>query len=369
MSLSVGLSLAERGLVPTALIRSGIRRLLRQRLRDLHQAGSQDEFLADLARSPIALNPDRANEQHYEVPPEFFSLVLGPHLKYSSGYWPHGTRGLVDAETRMLKLTCERASLLDGQDVLELGCGWGSLSLYMARRYPNSRILAVSNSAPQRKFIESRAPVNLEVVTADMNDFRTDRVFDRVVSVEMFEHMRNYQELLARISRWLRPEGRLFVHIFCHRDHSYAFETEGVGNWMGRHFFTGGLMPSFGLLPRFDRDLCAQRLWVVNGTHYQRTAAAWRVNLERNQDAVLDVFSSTYGSDADRWYHRWRVFFLACEELFGFRGGEEWFVGHYLFVPRSTTTQRGDARLTARADATWRAPAANHDLKVRRGAQ
>jgi cyclopropane-fatty-acyl-phospholipid synthase len=333
MSISLGLNLAERGLIPTAIERQGIRALLRQRLSSLGRDGAEEELIEKLLQSPIALETDTANEQHYELPPEFFEIVLGPYLKYSSAYWPDGVADLGAAEERMLELTCDRAELVDGMDILELGCGWGSLSLFMANRFPDSRITVVSNSAPQRQFIEAKAPKNLAVITADMNDFTIDEKFDRVVSIEMFEHMRNYGELFNRIAGWTKPNGKLFVHVFCHKSHSYEFETEGAGNWMGRYFFTAGLMPSFDLLTRFDRDFKLEDSWPVSGVHYQRTAAAWRENLERNRDAVQDVFKSVYGSDANKWYHRWRLFFLACEELFGFRRGEEWLVGHYRFVP------------------------------------
>jgi cyclopropane-fatty-acyl-phospholipid synthase len=284
--------------------------------------------------------PEKANEQHYAVPPAFFELVLGRHLKYSSAFWPDGVDSLDEAERAMLELTAERAGLADGQEILELGCGWGSLTLYMARTYPNARITAVSNSAPQRRFIESRAPANVRIVTADMNDLvrsdggRLGGPYDRVVSVEMFEHMRNYRALLRRVRSWMRDDARLFVHVFCHRRFAYPFETEGADNWMGRWFFSGGIMPSFDLLSRFDEALTVEADWEVDGTHYERTARAWRENLEAREAEVMAVLRDTYGDDASRWFHRWRLFFLACEELFGYRGGSEWLVGHYRFRPR-----------------------------------
>jgi cyclopropane-fatty-acyl-phospholipid synthase len=328
-----GIELAERGLVPLPGLRMGVRGLVKQRLREAQTGPDVPGFAAMLARSPLALTPDKANEQHYEVPPEFFQLALGARLKYSGAYWPEGVSTLDEAEKAMLELTCERAQIEDGQDILELGCGWGSLTLHMAEVFPNSRITAVSNSAPQRRFIEARAPSNVCVLTADMNDLSLAQTFDRVVSVEMFEHMRNYEELLRRVRGWLRSDGRLFVHIFCHKEFAYPYESEGSDNWMGRHFFTGGIMPSFDIFSHFEEDLAVEVDWQVDGTHYGRTARAWRENIERQQDQVVAVFRSTYGDQAERWFQRWRLFFLACEELFDFRDGSEWGVGHYRLAP------------------------------------
>ena len=331
---SLGVAMAEKGIVPLPLLRMGVRGLVRQRLRDAAAGPDAASFVRTLEQSPLAMTPEKANEQHYEVPSEFFELVLGPRLKYSSALWPVGATTLEQAEDAMLQLTCERAQIENGQDILELGCGWGSLTLHMARMFPESRITAVSNSTAQRRFIEDRAPGNVQVVTADMNDLALEDSFDRVVSVEMFEHMRNYRELLRRIRSWMRPEARLFVHIFCHRTFAYPYETEGADNWMGRHFFTGGIMPSFDLLSRFNEDLRVEAEWKVDGRHYGSTARAWRKNLERRRRDVLHVFKETYGDDASRWYHRWRLFFLACEELFDYRAGSEWVVGHYRLSPR-----------------------------------
>ncbi len=331
----------ERERVPDFLLRFGIRRLLERRLRqETERARTENtpaRFAEELARSPIAIHTRDANEQHYEVPTSFFQTVLGPRLKYSSCWWDRNTSGLAGAEERMLALTCERARLADGQDILELGCGWGSLSLFMAERYRRARITAVSNSRTQKEFIDAEARRrgldNLTVITSDMNDFDTERRFDRVVSVEMFEHMRNYALLLERIRRWQKPGGELFVHIFCHERFAYPFETDGDNDWMARYFFTGGIMPSFDLLARFDRDLHVAESWKVNGRHYSWTLEAWLERMDANRPALWPLFVETYGAGQARtWWVYWRIFFLSCSELFAYGGGNEWYVGHYRFV-------------------------------------
>jgi cyclopropane-fatty-acyl-phospholipid synthase len=340
----------ERGLVPRPLVRAGIRRLLRARLREQAEraAGSNgsalDAWVREMRAAPVALEPQLANQQHYEVPPEFFERVLGARLKYSSGFYPTPTTTLDEAEEAMLRLTCERAGLEDGQQILELGCGWGSLSLWLAEHYPRSSVLAVSNSAPQRRFILDRAARrgsgNLTVVTADVNHFEPQGRFDRVVSVEMFEHLRNWEAQLQRIAGWLRPSGRLFLHVFAHRHFAYPFEDRDASDWMSRHFFSGGMMPSHGLLDRLHVPFVTEQRWVVPGSHYARTAEHWLANADREREALVAILRRGHGAQAELCWQRWRLFFLACAELFGYRGGEEWIVSHQLLRP-SARSSRG----------------------------
>ena len=335
-------SLLEKNLIPDFLIRIGIRRLLRQRLKEENKGvpEAQKKHLLDLIeelkRSPIAVQTKAANEQHYEVPTEFYQFVLGKHLKYSSCFYKEGVNELSIAERDMLEITCERAELKDGMEVLELGCGWGSLSLFLAERFPKSKITAVSNSRTQKIFIDSEAKKrnisNLTIITADMNSFSIDKQFDRVVSVEMFEHMRNYQELMKRISTWMKDDGKLFVHIFTHKKYSYKFEVKDESNWMSKYFFTGGIMPSNDLLFYFNEHLIKDNYWNVNGMHYSKTAEAWLRNTDAHQKNILPIFEKTYGKgNASKWLVYWRIFFMACSELWKFNNGNEWMVSHYLF--------------------------------------
>ncbi len=337
------LDLAERGLLPDALIRFGARRLTRERLRqecssDIERAAQRyAAMLEELRQSPLALQPEAANEQHYEVPAAFFRHVLGPRMKYSACYWPKDVRTLADAETAMLELYGERAKLKDGMRILDLGCGWGAFTLWAAERFPNSRILAVSNSHSQKAMIESQARTlgfdNIKVRTADVNQLQLDARFDRVVSIEMFEHVRNYASLLERISSWLNTDGLLFVHIFCHRHLMYPFEDEGDANWMARHFFTGGLMPARDTLLCFQDHLRLVTRWELSGNHYRKTARAWLENLDAERAGAAAALACGESDSDTRAVQRWRMFFMACEALFGFSNGSEWLIAHYLFAP------------------------------------
>lgn len=352
-AVRTAVALAESGAVPDAWLRRGIRNLCRGRLADERaraatRGGDPLAMLVEsMRRSPIALAVERANEQHYELPPAFFERVLGPRQKYSCAWFDgpdEGASALAAAEEAMLARTCERADVRDGMRILDLGCGWGSLSLWIAERHPGCRVAAVSNSKAQREFVLARAAERgldrVQVVTADANDFLPERhgdlprAFDRVLSVEMFEHMRNWGALLARIRGWLAPGGRAFLHVFCHRELGYFYDDRGDGDWMARHFFTGGMMPAYGLLDRFADDLRVEARWHVDGSHYRRTALSWLENLDRARGDLLPLFAEVYGpADARRWLHRWRLFFLACAELFGFDDGGEWGVAHYRLAP------------------------------------
>ncbi len=340
MSLAqLATSAFERAPIPDALTRLGVGYLVGRARRQLRgrDDGAETAFAAQMSNHPIAENTADANTQHYEVTADFFRLVLGPRLKYSSCLYGAGPGTLERAEERALAETCAHADLLSGQDILELGCGWGSLSLWMAEHYPASRIVAVSNSRTQRAAIEAMAAAkglaNLTVVTADMNDFAPQARFDRVVSVEMFEHMSNWRALLVRVAAWLKPEGRLFLHVFTHKDRPYRFDADDADDWIARHFFTGGIMPSHGLIRRFADLFEVEAEWRWSGEHYRRTANHWLANFDHNAAAIARVLGATYGQEADLWRRRWRLFFLATAGLFGDSGGEVWGVSHYRLRP------------------------------------
>jgi cyclopropane-fatty-acyl-phospholipid synthase len=334
--VELGIDAIERGWVPDPVTRLAIRKLCRKRLSNQQSNRENGMPLIEQMRTgDIAQVPEKANEQHYEVSADFFQRVLGPRLKYSSCYFANAQTTLAEAEEDSLRITCERAELADGQHVLELGCGWGSLSLWMAEKFPNSQITSVSNSRSQRAFIgaacEERGIKNLRVITEDMNSFSTEKRFDRVVSVEMFEHMRNYEKLLNRIASWLVDDGKLFVHIFCNTKHCYPFETDGATNWMGRHFFSGGIMPSEDVFNHFQNDMRVEESYRWSGLHYKRTLEAWLMKMDQSRSELMEILENVYGSqDAGRWFNRWRMFFMASAELFGFENGDQWFVSHYL---------------------------------------
>ena len=336
------IDLMERGLLPDILIRYGIRQLNRMRLRQEHkgdpfsQLKAKMDFVNMLRSDAVAVETDTANRQHYEVPPEFFQKILGDNMKYSCCLWTKNTLTLTQAEEASLELVLERANIENGMKVLDLGCGWGSFSMHLAQKFPNCKVVSVSNSNSQRKFIQTRCQKhgikNIEVITADVNTFKPNITFDRIVSIEMFEHMRNYQVSLSRIAQWLNCNGKLFVHIFTHKEYAYLFEAKEEDDWMGKYFFTAGMMPSDDLLLYFQHDLKLENHWRLSGTHYQKTAESWLSNMDNEKTEILSEFKFIYGEpEAQRWFQRWRIFFMACSELWGYRNGKEWFISHYLF--------------------------------------
>lgn len=333
----IGIDLAERGWIPDFIVRHGIRRLLRDRIKQQNGSGKSDKksFYANRKNDPIAVQTEDANRQHYEMPAEMFKLILGPRMKYSCCLYPNGNECLAEAEEAMLELTCQRAGICDGMSILELGCGWGSLSLWIAERFPGTRIVAVSNSASQREYIDAQArkreTKQITVLTKNLTDFNIEERFDRVISIEMFEHMRNYHQLLARVAGWLKSDGKLFVHIFCHRLFAYLFETDSEKDWMAKHFFTGGIMPSEDIFSYFRDDLRVARQWAIDGNHYAKTCEDWILHQDLNKQQVFNVLHQHLPADlAKLQFHRWRMFFMACAELFRFSNGRDWKVGHYL---------------------------------------
>ena len=341
--MSLAIKLAESGKLPDALVRKGIRQLTEKRLKEIYAYDCEAtmarlmQFIAQMnASQQIAPLPELANAQHYEVPEQFFHYCLGERRKYSSCFWMPDTQTLDEAEVLALNQTCTHADLQDGQHILELGCGWGSLSLWMAEKYPNAKITGVSNSNSQREYImntaKSRGIANLHIITAHMNVFEAPAQYDRIVSVEMFEHMRNYQVLYGKVANWLKPQGKFFKHIFVHRNTPYAFEVQGEDDWMSQYFFSGGMMPSDDLPLYFQDHLRLIDRWRWDGTHYERTANAWLENMDKHHDDISKVLANTYGVDqVEVWRNRWRMFYMACAELFGYNNGQEWWVSHYLF--------------------------------------
>lgn len=340
--ISFLLSLAEKKVLPDYLIRFGIRNLLVKRLNSLlskcpeERQKIKQEFIRAMNSAPIALVPELANEQHYEIPSNFYNLCLGKNKKYSSCFWDDNTQSLNKAEQLALELTCKNARLSDGLNILELGCGWGSLTLWMAKKFPKSKITAVSNSSSQRSYIINQAKLkklkNIKIITSDMNDFETMQKFDRVVSVEMIEHMRNHKRLFFNISEWLKPKGLFFMHIFVHHSTPYLFEVKDKDDWMSKYFFSGGMMPSEDLPLYFQDKLKIEEQWIWSGKHYEKTANAWLQNIDKNETKATEILEDIYGKkDAKKWLQRWRIFFMACAELWGFNKGNEWKVSHYLF--------------------------------------
>jgi cyclopropane-fatty-acyl-phospholipid synthase len=338
-------SLLERNKIPDFLIRFGIRRLLKQRLKEEKKENTEAQkkhllrLVEELKNSPIAIETKAANEQHYEVPTQFYQYCLGKHLKYSSGFWKEGVTDIDTSEKDMLEITCERADLQNGQEVLELGCGWGSLSLFMSARFPKSNFTVVSNSRTQKIYIDEQAELrginNLTVQTIDINNFNIDKKFDRVVSVEMFEHLRNYKLLFNKISSLLKEDGKMFVHVFTHKTYAYKFEVIDDTDWMSKYFFTGGIMPSNDLFSYFNDDLKIVDQWLVNGMHYSKTSEAWLQNTDKHKAEIIPLFERTYGKEnATKWWVYWRIFYMACAELWGYDKGNEWMVVHYLFTKK-----------------------------------
>jgi cyclopropane-fatty-acyl-phospholipid synthase len=328
------------GLVPDTLIRSGIQHFIKKRIKEdigltvKEREQKRVSFIEQMKKSPVAVETDLANDQHYCLPTEFFELVLGANLKYSCCHWDE-SNDLDSAEVEMLKITISRAEIKDGMKILELGCGWGAITLTMAKMFPNSEILAISNSPSQKDFILNKAKKlglkNVSVEIHNVAKLELTQQFDRVISVEMFEHMRNYPVLLERISKWLTPEGKMFIHIFVHRDVPYLYEVKDESDWMSKYFFSGGIMPSSHLLHYFSDHLKVENYWAVDGEHYQKTARAWLENMDAKKEAIFNVLKNHYGpSEYKKWFQYWRIFFMSCEELWKYENGNQWFVGHYL---------------------------------------
>lgn len=348
------IELAEQGRLPDSTVRYGIRRLCKKRLKDEfidHPEYQQDRYqklIEELRTSPIAIETEAANTQHYEVATDFYLASLGKRLKYSCAYYPDTNTTLDQAEEEMLALYSKRAELDNDQRILELGCGWGSLTLWMAEKYPRSKITAISNSSTQKSYIDHLCREsgfdNVTVITADVNNLELESAqFDRVISIEMFEHMRNYRQLFERISNWLTSDGKLFIHIFAHRNVMYPFDVKSEQDWMSKYFFTGGLMPSIDTLLHFQEQLKIESRWLINGQHYQKTCNHWLEKTDKNKERIIDAFKENYTEkEAKLWFHRWRIFYMSCAELFGLDNGRQWLVAHYLFSNSRLNTQKSN---------------------------
>ena len=342
---NLGIKLTELGVIPESILRVAIKKLIQKRLLEIPvnsevRKSQKANFIEELQSSPIALSTKLANEQHYEVPPAFFQEIMGAHLKYSCGWFDKNTISLDEAEENMLQLYLERLDIKNNQKILDLGCGWGSFSLYAAAKFPNSTFVAVSNSNDQIEFINNTATArslkNIKAIKQDMNNLSLDESFDRIISIEMFEHMRNYGALLKKLRSHLHNDGKMFVHIFTHRDHPYPYEVRGPSDWMSKYLFTSGLMPSHDIFSYFEEDLVVEQSWKINGSHYARTCNLWLENHYKNKKTILDIFTGHYPNPR-QWFVRWQLFFLACEKLFAYNEGKEWFVSHYLLVPKEET--------------------------------
>ena len=326
------LSLAESGFIPDELIKIAARRISTRRLNESNNHDNKDAIINALSKGVVAEKTHDANEQHYEVPPEFFKQVLGENLKYSCSLFEN-ENSLDDAEKSMLDLYIERAEIKNGQEVLDLGCGWGSFSLYVAKKFPNVNITSISNSSDQISYIKNEAQkrglLNIEAIRMDVNNLKLDNQFDRIISIEMFEHLRNYKLILNSLNELLKPDGRLFIHIFCHKKLTYFYELKNNLDWMTKYFFQGGIMPSMDLFKYFEDELIIINQWDINGNNYSKTCKAWLDNHYKNKRKILDIFKKHYDKPKI-WYNRWRIFFLSCQAFFALNKGNEYFVSQFL---------------------------------------
>ena len=331
--------LLARGLIPDWILRRGVRSQGKERLNMMNKVDSTKEyskFINEASTGNIAVNTDDANNHHYEVDSEFFKYCLGKNLKYSCCFWDENTLDLDAAEDNMLEIYSKRAEITDGMNILDIGCGWGSLSLFLAQKYPKSEITGVSNSSSQKIFIDSVASErnisNLNIITRDINDFRTEEKYDRILSIEMFEHTKNTKKLMNLINDWLNPNGLFFMHVFAHKENPYYFDRDQKNAWMAKYFFTGGMMPNHNLFKDLKSNLEYQKSWILSGEHYERTSNAWLDKMDQNKSKILSLFErSNSSSVAKRKFHFWRLFYIACAEIFGYDNGNEWVVSHHLF--------------------------------------